>query len=502
MRRMVWFGIGLAVMSALGCARVEDTLIINPDGTGSLTRSIQVAPDQMIEAGQNLPLTEEAIKALAGPEGVTMQDVTVLPTNMGGMTVKFTVAFKDIQTFVRAPAGRLLPFTIRERGAGVAILEVDPVAGLLTRFSTLGREQWPVLLSKMAPSCKGSGYILHITLPDKPLAGKEASVNGNTATWAWDAAALTQESVMDAQGNPKYPAASFMARAITFSLPVDAAAPLKAPRFIKAGELAAAGFRFLVLGYQMIHNVEYDDEGRFKNASRTPTLRLRLKLPDGMRHTLADRVVLDAAVTDQGEDLAVTQGGAETFGIGLKEMRMYGRKLQSIRGGGQEPPSIIIPLNLKTPAKPFGSFSNVKGSVLLACHADTTLVKFGPAGPLVGKKLDIPGTVGITLTLQSIQPQVVIVASAQMEEWIESVSFTNAVGQPVSGYGSHQMASSGKVFTYTYYPALPEDGYIALGVLGEKEMIEVQFDLQDIRLEAGPAPVIPVPDRAPGGEIF
>ncbi len=256
----------------------------------------------------------------------------------------------------------------------------------------------------------------------------------------------------------------------------DPPAPPPAPDAVPEVKLVPSDF-------QLQTQQHFSPKGEPQIESRTCRLTLALRLHSNQlrmgnnRRNEQHPVVLTAALTDADESLLEDDQQCDLW------------VQEGYRGRQDNEPAATLNLMLKAPAKPFGAFKRLAGSVTLSLAAGKLRrIDLKPIGTLSGTRVAIEGMDGLDLGIELKPDKVKLTCPTALFNLITDVKFFAADGQELSsnGQGSH---GDNQSIEADYRVTVPADGSAVLFLLQGIRSVKIPFELKDVA-------IIPEADRA------
>jgi hypothetical protein len=481
----------LLTLFAIGCAKLDEKFVLNPDGSGSLSVHLELNPKtvtaltfmsggdwQMLPMAlmpATIPMTEDSIRAL-GNADVIIKHIQVTDLTNGGKRLNVLAEFTSISKFVRSKAARYFPFRIDQ---------TEQKNSIRFHSAVFSREFDEYRMSEVSPisakSIAGAirlqmqGFVFHFTvqLPGKILSSNTRTYEGNTAVWSFEADKLDEQSLPNLA-----PLAVFDSADVKFTVPVGSfyggyeAIPEFETGFRQEisripPQLAGEGFGAFFTRFNFQKSIDLSPGSPLK-VSGNFAADLRVFYPEGLFPISYCNFSLSQVLTDAGEDLA-------SRGSSSERERSLGQPWRD----GVEQTSFVIYVDLETPKRPVKSITLAKGSLELmyATSARTVIVD----NPLqwVGKRIDVPELATFNITLKEVAENFVKMRfSEDTYTLLKSITFRDAQGiklEPREGW--HYAAPD------TYLVSLPEDGSIVFEMAQEFKNVLITVELKDILLD-------------------
>lgn len=202
----------LALLLAAGCVKIDSTLDVGSDGSGSwrlvygmplhmikqmeMTRGIVKELDgaggpkapMLVDRMQDIPylFDEEAIRRRFKPlevQGVILSKVQTR-SSAGWRNVDLSIKFTRLETLLRQPFFDSVSVSLSGAGTGASRLVIGlPEMGKPENLPDAGD---PLVGEKVSPFLNGLRIISRIGLPGDIRSSSSISSDGRRATWEWD----------------------------------------------------------------------------------------------------------------------------------------------------------------------------------------------------------------------------------------------------------------------------------------------------------------------------
>jgi len=412
----------------VGCVKVKDVLTLNADGSGSVDiETVSYLGDfaggmdfsgEMLSSGQPPypPIFPGAAKQLFPPEDFTVK-VEQKKTAAGEPMTVVKATFKDVNRLLASPYAKAHSLWM---GLDAQKLTVKALTGLQT-LSTV--ESMPNTEEFMGPGIRAKDIKekmqkLHvdfaITLPAAPKA-EGAVVDGNTATWTVDRAAIN-DAAKTAIALRTAMTASCAADAVKFKPVSPVRLDLAAFADLKEGptgekvpamdtEKVRAAAKFAPLFFQSTRGFDLAGEGYHQESQAS--LMGVMVLPVTLAPQTWGRVELTEATDDQGASLVPKekQNDYDRWGYMNMGRRMYAGLGPDGKPKPQTEVRHVIAIPMKPPLPSVKALRQVQASIELRYPGIQHVIKVKsvvktPPPPPEGKKAAVGVIVG-----RQIEPQ-------------------------------------------------------------------------------------------------
>lgn len=179
----------------VGCIKVDQTLNINSDGSGSLSMSysMQESMIQQMEAmaamdgeengDTDFDFDEENVKKELGQleeHGITVKSVKS-EVKDGWRTMNIELEFEDIAQLTKTDFYDEETFRISKNEAGNYVIQT-----LAEEMDHADEEMSAAMMQSMAPMFAGMRIAQHINVPGDIVKSNATKVDGQTASWIYD----------------------------------------------------------------------------------------------------------------------------------------------------------------------------------------------------------------------------------------------------------------------------------------------------------------------------
>jgi hypothetical protein len=202
------YSVLLLSLLAAGCIKLEQTLTIKPDASGSLDVNYSISEDAVVQARAALKLkqqmtmesdrgatdlmdnqlsqvflrpSEDEIKrelAKYAKNGLKLDSLQVT-TKDGWRTVKMRVSFKDLGSIAKADFYADAGFSVYRNATGSYILQREATGHNAYLLS-------PDMMMLLKPIMAGFNVVINVAVPGKILKTNAPRTAGNTATWSYN----------------------------------------------------------------------------------------------------------------------------------------------------------------------------------------------------------------------------------------------------------------------------------------------------------------------------
>jgi len=465
----------LCCVLAAGCFEVEEELVLNADGSGTLELKGQIIAQAMavldemakvpgVESDIPLPITEQSIRTYYEGKGLTVTDLTLTDAPDGGKSVHLALHFADIRALNVA---QLSGFTLTEADGGAIEFRAMPYDPSQMRGSDFFFQpemgDFGLALAKFL--WRGAKMRMRVSLPGKVLRTNGTQARDNTVTWDWTLDEMGYDAMRAGQ------MAVFDGAAITFALPVELpkpAGPMAAGAQVQAPVVpeAQAPGEFKVA----LHSLELTREMDLTTGEADGELEIQLAVsgPEGVEPASAEDALVERAVTDAGEVLVLNSWGG---------ISMYTTQTWTPDGVVEEGRPRI---RLSAPSAASTMLRELKGSFTLVCSSGTKEVRFAPLSAWIGRRLEHPDLGEIVVHLDSVSREGVVIRCND-EDAIKEVRFESEVGQPIE-YNSWGSSGMGPMIRKNYDVDVSPEGAMILEVHTDRKKYTVPFSFQNVAL--------------------
>jgi hypothetical protein len=201
--------IAIAFLSA-GCVKLDQTLVVNKDASGSLDVSYAISEDAIVQAKAAFKLREQMAmetdksdvaitddpltQAFLEPNadqikqeiakyarnGIKLESLSI-KTVQGWRNVKMKLTFKNLANVAKADFFQKNGFSLSKTADGNYALQREASSGNINSLS-------PDMVKLFSPMLAGFNVILNVSVPGKILKTNayKTSPQTNTATWSYD----------------------------------------------------------------------------------------------------------------------------------------------------------------------------------------------------------------------------------------------------------------------------------------------------------------------------
>lgn len=495
-------GVWLVLVAGLlgpGCLHKEYKLILKEDGSGQLTARITVdgavaedlermnasARGHMARFRPGVSLKEKDIRALGETEGIEVRAASVERAEDGDRVIQYDIAFDSIKTFAETAGAEFFQFELRKRSDGTIVFQPRDVWSMV--LDDMGRQdeeqQVKAGLAMLRMQLRDATYRLEAHLPGVVTQAPLGETDGNRVVWDLSAKDLTLERILDEDGMPNPPQATFAGDNVAFELPVVAQHASSGP-FGAAGNSweevpvvertqQQQGFSVIPTRFSSSTNVR---PGQSTPRRATASLTLQVGCPADVNVLAYANMTISEALAGDGTDLRNPR----------ERRHQQERRVMTHYGRGREdglPQTFAIDIPLGEGATAAERIAVLKGTVELKVAENTHSVTVKPVPDAAGTAITVPGAEDLDIHLQNVDGNSVTLRFGQKAHHRKaSVIFLDRDGSEMPHRG-HQGSGGGKYYTETYDIALPGDGAIRLQFVGEPHREILPFEVTNLVLD-------------------
>ncbi len=524
----------LLALAATGCMRVQEHLVLRPDGSGTVTLDVEVESGaetlDMYRSGDRggpevsyPPWSEEDLKKLFPGDAFTPQ-VKAHEAGAEKTVFRAEVAFKDVNELLKSPYGKAHSLWIAKEGDAFRVKARHGLAGMAD-MGTIGEDAgMPPPMMELIKKQDKMRIEFKLTMP-AAVGASTGQKEGATATWVYDRAQKPDDS--KAKGSAldlleaECPAAGITCQpqppvrlaltsfanlkegtVETGAKPPDPAEVLKQARFVP---------------YKLMVTRLFDLAGEQHGGQNTSELTGAVVLPRALAPQRWGEAKLTEVADDRGKSLLVGGGDDDD------RMSRYNRyRSRSSRGtpdeekAAKEQPAEerhVVALSFKAPDIEAKRLARLKGTVEAQYFAGNRIVKIEKAVPKIesaqGGRTSYRGggvdgdegiehptlkELGFKLSVQTaMRPQsgmTFLVLQGEGPAKVAEIQVFDAQGRPWSSYVNGQSGfSDGDSSMWQVMIAGAPEAPLSLGLLmsGVGAKASVPFTVQDVPLVNSPA---------------
>jgi hypothetical protein len=209
MRYLRWFGIMALALVVAGCVKVDQTITLNKDGSGTLDMRYGMSEQTIaqLEAMQQMSQGMGGDEAGEGdedqspfefdeakvredfeadkPEGVELKSLSS-ETVDGWKYINMTVAFDDLEALKRTEFFKDSHLTLERDGDGNYVLTQTTGDDAVGDMGGEGKQMQEQMMQQMAAMFAGLRIVTRVVVPTKIIDTNATEVDGNKASWVFD----------------------------------------------------------------------------------------------------------------------------------------------------------------------------------------------------------------------------------------------------------------------------------------------------------------------------